>query len=118
LDTQNIILSLCGKKSKYFSSSNASWYNLYDKPFDELYIFDRHSFLISKQTKTILDTFHRYRDNVLKFCKLLQIRKVEDTKRVIRRTDTQWQKRTKGQTTIYNKTLHRKLKIEQHKPFP
>ena len=43
--------------------------------------------------------------------------KNEDTKKAIRRTDNTMakRKRTKGQTTIYE-TLHRKLKIEQHKP--
>ena len=43
--------------------------------------------------------------------------KFEDTKRVIRRTDNTIanRKSTKGQTMIY-KTLHRKLKVEQHEP--
>jgi hypothetical protein len=43
--------------------------------------------------------------------------KFEDTKRVIRRTDNTManRKSTKGQTMIY-KTLHRKLKVEQHEP--
>ena len=52
---------------------------------------------------------------------LFQQEKFEDTKGVIRsrksqkKHTTQWskEKSTKGQTTIY-KTLHRKLKIEQH----
>jgi hypothetical protein len=41
--------------------------------------------------------------------------KFEDNKEVIRRTDNTMteKKRTKGQTTT-NKTLHRKLKIEQY----
>jgi hypothetical protein len=45
------------------------------------------------------------------------MRKVEDTKGVIRirRSKKDKSKKTKGQTIIY-KTLHRKLKIDQHEP--
>jgi hypothetical protein len=44
--------------------------------------------------------------------------KLEDTKRVFRKVTYNTKakrKRTKGQTMFY-KTLHRKLKIEQHEP--
>ena len=50
---------------------------------------------------------------------VLDVKKFEDTKDVIRsriskNRQIQWQKE-KGQTMIY-KTLHRKLRIEQHEP--
>ena len=51
-------------------------------------------------------------------CQVFNSYKFEDTKRIMRGCKwqtIQWPKE-KGQTMIY-KTLHRKLKIEQHEPY-